>query len=135
MHIVPYTLCYRFALKLREYGSDIHHSPTHRRCRIKLLADRNKGNIKTGKLLNQTGKVADVAAYSVKTVDNYGFEFPLVGCFHHSFEIRTVQIAAGKALVLKNNGRLRVFIAEIVSYILFAKLYLIADALALACVF
>ena len=81
---------------------------------------------------NQTGKVADVAADAVQTVDHNGLEFPVLGRSHHLFEIRAVQVAAGKALVLKDNGMFRGGIAVVSVDIFAAEVDLISDTFALA---
>ena len=81
---------------------------------------------------NQTGTVADVAADAVQTVDHNGLEFPVLGRSHHLFEIRAVQVAAGKALVLKDNGMFRSGIAVVSADIFAAEVDLISDTFALA---
>ena len=81
---------------------------------------------------NQAGKVADVAADAVQTVDHNGLEFPVLGRSHHLFEIRAVQVAAGKALVLKDNGMFRGGIAVVSADIFAAEVDLISDTFALA---
>ena len=81
---------------------------------------------------NQAGKVADVAADAVQTVDHNGLEFPVLGRSHHLFEVRAVQVAAGKALVLKDNGMFRGSIAVVSADIFAAEVDLISDALTLA---
>ena len=81
---------------------------------------------------NQAGKVADVAADAVQTVDHDGLEFPVLGRSHHLFEIRAVQVAAGKALVLKDNGMFRGGIAVVSADIFAAEVDLISDTFALA---
>ena len=81
---------------------------------------------------NQAGKVADVAADAVQTVDHNGLEFPVLGRSHHLFEVRAVQVAAGKALVLKDNGMFRSGIAVVSADIFAAEVDLISDTFALA---
>ena len=81
---------------------------------------------------NQAGKVADVAADAVQTVDHDGLEFPFLGRGHHLFEVRAVQVAAGKALVLKDNGMFRGSIAVVSADIFAAEVDLISDTFALA---
>ena len=81
---------------------------------------------------NQAGKVADVAADAVQTVDHNGLEFPVLGRSHHLFEVRAVQVAAGKALVLKDNGMFRGGIAVVGADIFAAEVDLISDTFALA---
>ena len=74
---------------------------------LALFLTSGRHTVKNGlplQFFNQAGKVADVAADTVQTVDHNGLEFPVLGRSHHLFEVRAVQVAAGKALVLKDNG-------------------------------
>jgi len=57
---------------------------------------------------------------------------PVLGRSHHLFEIRAVQVAAGKALVLKDNGMFRGGIAVVSADIFAAEVDLISDTFALA---
>ena len=81
---------------------------------------------------NQAGKIADVAADAVQTVDHNGLEFPFLGRSHHLFEVWAVQVAAGKALVLKDSGMFRGGIAVVSADIFAAEVDLISDTFALA---
>ena len=83
---------------------------------------------------NQAGKVADVAADAVQSIDHDGTDLPLFGSGHHLFEVRAVQVAAGKALVLKDNGMFRGGIA-VVSADIFAEFLLIELYFKFFCVF
>ena len=93
---------------------------------------RGGGAAQPSQFFNQAGKVADAAADAVQTVDHNGLEFPFLGRSHHLFEIRAVQVAAGKALVLKDNGMFRGGIAVVSADIVAAEVDLISDTFALA---
>ena len=81
---------------------------------------------------NQAGKIADVAADAVQTVDHDGTDLPRLGSGHHLFEVRAVQVAAGKALVLKDDRLLCCGIAVVGADIFAAEVDLISDTFALA---
>ena len=59
------------------------------------------------------GKVADVAADAVEAVDHDGGKGDLLGVLHHFLELRALQIAAGKALVLVDQHVFRRFLAKV----------------------
>lgn len=50
-------------------------------------------------VLDELGKVSDVAADAVEAVDHDGGKGDLLRVLHHFLELRALQIAAGKALV------------------------------------
>ena len=83
-------------------------------------------------VLNELGKVADVAADAVEAVDHDGGKGDLLGVLHHFLELRALQIAAGKALVLVDQHVFRRFLAKVHGDVLAAQLDLVLDALALA---
>ena len=84
------------------------------------------------KLFNQAGKITDVAADAVQTIDHDGTDLPLFGSGHHLFEVRAVQVAAGKAFILKDDRLLCCGIAVVGADIFASEVDLISDALALA---
>ena len=110
----------------------VHHGTSHGAGGIKAFPDGHKVDAQPSQFFNQSGKVADVAADAVQTVDHNGLEFPILGRRHHLFEIRAVQVAAGKALVLKDNGMFRSGIAVVSADIFAAEVDLISDTFALA---
>ena len=83
-------------------------------------------------ILDELGKVADVAADTVEAIDHDGGKGDLLGVLHHFLELRALQIAAGKALVLVDQHVFRRFLAKVHGDVLAAKLDLVLDALALA---
>lgn len=83
-------------------------------------------------ILDELGKVADVAADAVEAVDHDSGKFNLLRVLHHLLELRALQIAAGKALVLVDQHVFRRFLAKVHGDVLAAKLDLVLDALALA---
>jgi hypothetical protein len=132
VHIVPNAFRNRLAFQLGKNRSDIHHGPAHRRAGVKLLADGNKADPQLAELLNQPRKIADVAADPIQAVDHNGFEFVLSGSLHHFLEAGSVQISAGKALVLVNDHIFGIGVAAVDADIFPAQFHLIADALAFA---
>ena len=83
-------------------------------------------------ILDELGKVADVAADAVEAVDHDGGKGDLLRVLHHFLELRALQIAAGKALVLVDQHVFRRILAKVHGDVLAAKLDLVLDALALA---
>jgi hypothetical protein len=69
----------------------------------KMPANGNKVDLQLARLLNQPRKIADAAADPIQAADHNGFEFVLPGSLHHFLETGSVQISAGKALVLVND--------------------------------
>ena len=131
MHIVPDTLGDGLTLQLGKHRGDVHHSSAHRCRRVKVLANRHKGNILSLKILDHPRKVTDITADTVQAVDHQGLDLAFFYALHHPLKRRTVHIAAGKALVLKDDGLLRIIRAKIDADVLPAQIHLIADALAL----
>lgn len=132
MHIVPDALGDGLPLQLGEHGRNVHHRAAHGRGRVELLADGNEVDVPVAQILDELGKVADVAADAVEAVDNDGGKGDLLGVLHHFLELRALQIAAGKALVLVDQHIFRRFLAKVHGDVLAAKLNLVLDALALA---
>ena len=132
VHVVPDALRDGLTFQLTEHGCDVHHRAAHGAGRVKTFTDGHKVDAQPSQFFNQVGKVADVAADAVQTVDHNGLEFPVLGRRHHLFEIRAVQVAAGKALVLKDNGMFRGGIAVVSADIFAAEVDLISDTFALA---
>ena len=132
VHVVPDALRDGLTFQLTEHGCDVHHRAAHGAGRVKTFTDGHKVDAQPSQFFNQAGKVADVAADAVQTVDHNGLEFPVLGRGHHLFEIRAVQVAAGKALVLKDNGMFRGGIAVVSADIFAAEVDLISDTFALA---
>ena len=132
VHVVPDALCDGLTFQLTEHGCDVHHRAAHGAGRVKTFTNGHKVDAQPSQFFNQAGKVADVAADAVQTVDHNGLEFPVLGRSHHLFEIRAVQVAAGKALVLKDNDMFRGSIAVVSADIFAAEVDLISDTFALA---
>ena len=132
MHIVPDALGDGLPLQLGEHGRNVHHSPAHGGGRVELLADGDEVNVPVAQVLDELGKVADVAADAVEAVDHDGGKGDLLGVLHHFLELRALQIAAGKALVLVDQHIFRRVLAKVHGDVLAAQLDLVLDALALA---
>ena len=132
MHIVPDALGDGLPLQLREHGRNVHHSPAHGGGRVKLLADGDEVDVPVAQILDELGKVADVAADAVEAVDHDGGKGDLLGVLHHFLELRALQIAAGKALVLVDQHVFRRILAKVHGDVLAAQLDLVLNALALA---
>ena len=132
VHVVPDALGNGFPFQLGENGGNVHHGTAHGRPGVKLLLDGHKGNIQPCQFFNQAGKVADIAADSVKPIDNDCLELPLLGSSHHLLEIRAIQIAAGEAFILIDHQVVKSIIPIMRPNVLFAKLNLIPDAFTLA---
>ena len=132
VHIVPDPLGDGLPLQLRKHRNDIHHGSTHGGGGIELLPDGDKIHIQLGQFVDHAGKIAEVAADSIQTVDHDGFELVIAHLFHHPLICRPMEIAAGEALILKNLTALRGFRAIEIADILPAQLHLIADGLTLA---
>lgn len=132
MHIVPDALGDGLPLQLREHGRNVHHSPAHGGGRVKLLADGDEVDVPVAQILDELGKVSDVAADAVEAVDHDGGKGDLLGVLHHFLELRALQIAAGKALVLVDQHVFRRILAKVHGDVLTAQLDLVLNALALA---
>ena len=135
MHIVPDALGDGLPLQLREHRRNVHHGASHGGRSVELLADGDEVDVPVAQILDELGKVADVAADAVEAVDHDGGKFNLLRVLHHLLELRALQIAAGKALVLVDQHVFRRFLAKVHGNILAAQLDLVLDALALACEF
>ena len=132
MHIVPDSLGDSFPFQLGKDGRDIHHGPAHGRGRVELFPNGNEVDVPVTQILNELGKIADVAADAVEAVDHDGGKGDLLGVLHHFLELRALQIAAGKALVLVDQHVFRRLLAKVHGDVLAAKLDLVLNALALA---
>ena len=132
MHIVPDALGDGLPLQLGEHGRNVHHGAAHRRGRVELLSDGDEVNVPVAQILDELGKVTDVAADAVESIDHDGGKGDLLGILHHFLELRALQIAAGKALVLVDQHIFRRFLAKVHGDVLAAQLNLVLDALALA---
>ena len=132
VHVVPDALSDGLPLQLGEHGRNVHHGASHGRRRVELLADGDEVDVPVTQILDELGKVADVAADAVEAVDHDGGKGDLLGVLHHFLELRALQIAAGKALVLVDQHVFRRFLAKVHGDVLAAKLDLVLDALALA---
>ena len=132
VHVVPDALGDGLPLQLGEHGRNVHHGAAHGGGRVELLADGDEVNVPVAQVLDELGKVADVAADAVEAVDHDGGKGDLLGVLHHFLELRALQIAAGKALVLVDQHVFRRFLAKVHGDVLAAKLDLVLDALALA---
>ncbi len=132
VHIVPDALGDGLSLQLGEHGRNVHHGAAHGGAGVKLLADGDEVNVPVAQVLDELGKVADVAADAVEAIDHDGGKGDLLGVLHHFLELRALQITAGKALVLVDQHVFRRILAKVHGDVLAAKLDLILDALALA---
>ena len=131
VHVVPDALGDGLPLQLGEHGRNVHHGAAHGRGRVELLADGDEVDVPVAQILDELGKVADVAADAVEAVDHDGGKGDLLGVLHHFLELRALQIAAGKALVLIHQRMLRRILAKMHGNILAAQLDLVLDTLAL----
>ena len=132
MHIVPDALGNGLPLRLREHRRNVHHGAAHGRERIELLTDGDEVNVPVAQVLDELCKVSDVAADAVEAVDHDGGKGDLLGVLHHFLELRALQIAAGKVLVLVDQHVFRRILAKVHGDVLAAQLDLVLDALALA---
>ena len=132
VHIVPDALGDGLPLQLGEHGCNVHHGAAHGRGRVELLADGDEVDVPVAQILDELGKVTDVAADTVEAVDHDGGKGDLLGVLHHFLELRALQIAAGKALVLVDQHVFRRILAKVHGDVLAAQLDLVLDALALA---
>ena len=132
VHVVPDALGDGLPLQLGEHGRNVHHGAAHGRGRVELLADGDEVDVPVAQILDELGKVADVAADAVEAIDHDGGKGDLLRVLHHFLELRALQIAAGKALVLVDQHVFRRFLTKVHGDVLTAKLDLILDALALA---
>ena len=113
VHLVPDALGDGFPLQLGKDGRDVHHGPAHGRAGVKLLADGDEVDVPIAQVLDELGKVADVAADAVEAVDHDGGKLDFLRALHHLFELRALQIAAGKALVLIDQRVLHRVLAKV----------------------
>ena len=132
MHIIPDALGDGLPLQLGEHGRNVHHGAAHGRGRVELLADGDEVNVPVAQVLDELCEVTDVAADPVEAVDHDGGKGDLLGVLHHFLELRALQIAAGKALVLVDQHVFRRILAKVHGDVLAAQLDLIFDTLALA---
>ena len=132
VHIVPDALGDGLPLQLGKYRRNVHHGAAHRRGRVELLADGDEVDVPVAQILDELGKVSDVAADAVEAVDHDSGKGDLLRVLHHFLELRALQIAAGKALVLVDQHVFRHILAKVHGDVLAAQLDLVLDALALA---
>ena len=132
MHVVPDALGDGLPLQLREHRRNIHHRPAHGGGRVELLADGDEVNVPVAQVLDELCEVTDVAADPVEAVNNNGRKRDLLRVLHHFLELRALQIAAGKALILVDQHVFRRILAKVHGDVLAAQLDLVLDALALA---
>ena len=81
-------------------------------------------------ILDELCKVTNIAADTVKAIDDNSSELNLLGILHHLLELRTLQIAAGKPLVLIYKRMLRLVFAKVHCNILAAQLNLVLNTFA-----
>ena len=132
VHIVPDALGDGLPLQLGEHGRNVHHGEAHGRGRVKLLADGDEVDVPVTQLLNELFKFAYVSSYSFYSLFYDGGKGDLLGVLHHFLELRALQIAAGKALVLVDQHVFRRILAKVHGDVLAAQLDLVLNALALA---
>ena len=94
MHVVPDPFRNRFTFQLRKHGRNIHHRPAHGGGCIKLLPYGDKFYSPLPQVVNQSGKVTDIAADTIQAIYNYCFEFMFSGSIHHLFKAWAIQISA-----------------------------------------
>lgn len=128
MHVVPDAFGDGLPLQLAEHRGDVHHRPAHGAGGVEALPDGEKVDLQSPQLLDKGREVTDVAADPVQTVDHHRLELVLPGSIHHPLEIRTVQVAAGEALVLIHHRPVRIGIPEGGADVCPAQLHLVADA-------
>ncbi len=132
VHVVPDALGDGLPLQLGEHGRNVHHGAAHGRGRVELLADGDEVDVPVAQVLDELGKVANVAADAVEAVNHDGGKGDFLRVLHHFLELRALQIAAGKALVLVDQHVFRRFLAKVHGNVLTAQLDLVLDAFALA---
>ena len=130
VHVVPDAFGDGLPLQLGEHGRNVHHGAAHGGGRVELLADGDEVNVPVAQVLDELGKVADVAADAVEAVDHDGGKGDLLGVLHHFLELRALQIAAGKALILIYKRMLRLVFAKVHCNILAAQLNLVLNTFA-----
>ena len=132
VHIVPDALGDGLPLQLGEHGRNVHHGAAHGRGRVELLADGDEVDVPVAQVLDELGKVANVAADAVEAVNHDGGKGDFLRVLHHFLELRALQIAARKALILVDQRILRCIVTKVHGDVLAAQLDLIFDTLALA---
>ena len=132
VHIISDALGNCLSFKLGEHEGNIHHGPSHGGGGVELLPDGDEVNVPVTQVFDELCKVADVAVDAVQSIYHNGGKLCFLGVLHHFFELRPLQIAAGKALVFIDQRRVRLFLTKMDSNVLAAQLDLIFDAFALA---
>lgn len=74
----------------------------------------------------------NISTDPVEAVNDDGTKLVASGCFHHFLESRTIQVAAGEALVLINGDMIQGSLIIMGADVFFAKFYLVADAFSFA---
>ena len=132
VHVVPDALGDGLPLQLGKCRRNVHHGAAHGGGRVELFTDGDKVDVPVALILDELGKIADVAADTVEAVDHDGGKGDFLRVHHHFLELRALQIAAGKALVLVDQHVFRRFLAKMHGDVLAAQLDLVFDVLALA---
>ncbi len=101
-HIVADALRNGFAFQLGKYRGYVHHGFSHGFGGVELLFYTNERYASFVKLLDKSGKIADIAAYAVKPVANKVIRSARSHVRKHLTEARPVGVFGGKALVLVN---------------------------------
>ena len=99
---------------------------------VKILLDGDKGSSVTLQLLHKLEAVLGVAGEPVQTVADDGLDLAAVYVLHHPLEVGPLRAAAGEALVLVDQGAIRLLLSKAAGDVLTAHLDLVLDALALA---
>ena len=86
-------------------------------------------------ILDELRKVSNIAADPVEAIDDNGSELNLLGIPHHLLELRTLQIAAGKTLILIYKRMLCLVFAKVHCNILAAQLNLVLNTFTFPCKF
>ena len=102
-HIVADALCNSLAFELCKYRGYVHHGFSHGLGGVELLLYANKRYAPFVELLDKSGKVADIAAYTVKPVADKVIGSARSHIREHLTETRSVGVFGGKALVLVNS--------------------------------
>lgn len=113
VQVILDTLGQRLSLHLCQGGGDIHHGPAKGRGGVEVVADGDKGDVVTLKIVQQLGKIAHIAANAVQTVAAQHLKFAGTHVLDHLRIGRTVGAFAGKALVLVIDEIMRVVEAAV----------------------
>lgn len=132
VHVVSDALGDGLPLQLGEYRCNVHHGTAHRGGGVELLPDGDEVNVPFTQILDKLGKVADVAADAVETIDHDGCELGFLRVLHHFFKLWTLQIATGKAFIFIDQRSFRRILTKVHGDVLAAQLNLVLDTFTFA---